>query len=177
MRIEYLHASKFGNGAMVAAEFKRQMAAQGVSVEVHHIREAKPSDLHPADLYVFSSPGRFGRPIGGMRRFLAKVALPPGTPYAILTTEAGPKPDKKTGRMPTEEELDKYQRVRPIMNEILQGKGLVSVAEDKVHVTALKGPREEGWQEKVRAFVDRIPVASTGSGDGRVAGQPHVSAA
>ena len=95
MNIEYLHASKYGNGAMVAAEFERQMAARGVSVEVHHIREAKPSDLHPADLYVFSSPGRLGKPIGGMRRFLTKVTLPAGTPSAILTTEAAPEPDRK----------------------------------------------------------------------------------
>jgi hypothetical protein len=42
------------------------------------------------------------------------------------------------------------------MNEILQGKGLVNVAEDKVHVTGLKGPLEQGWQEKVGAFVTRI---------------------
>jgi menaquinone-dependent protoporphyrinogen IX oxidase len=171
MRIEYLHASKFGNGAMVAAEFERQMAARGVSVEVHHIREAKPSELGSADLYVFSSPGRFGRPIGRMRRFLAKVVLPPGTSYAILTTEAAPKPDKKTGRMPTEgelAELARYQRMRPIMNEILRGKGLVSVAEDKIYVTGFKGPLEEGWQEKVRAFVGRIPVSSRESSGERV---------
>jgi hypothetical protein len=183
MRIEYLHASKLGHGAVVAAEFERQIEARGVSVEVHHIREANPSELHPADLYVFSSPGRFGKPIGGMRRFLKKVALPAGTPYAILTTEAGPKPDKKTGRMPTaeelartEEELAKYQRVRPIMNEILQGKGLVSVAEDKLHVTGLKGPLEEGWQAKVKAFVDRLPVTSTESDEERIGAQPRASA-
>jgi menaquinone-dependent protoporphyrinogen IX oxidase len=184
MKIEYLHASKFGNGATVAAYVKEQLAAEGVDVDVHHIREVRPAELPPADLYVFSSPGRFGKPIRGTRRFLKKVALPPGTPYAILTTEAGPKPDKQTGRMPTEEELAKaeqelakYQRVRPIMNEILQGKGLVSVAEDKVHVTGLKGPLEEGWQEKVRAFVDRIPVTSRESGEERVGAQPHTSAA
>ena len=50
------------------------------------------------------------------------------------------------------------QRVRPIMNEILQGKGLVEVAEDKVFVTGLKGPLEDGWQRKVEAFAARIPV-------------------
>jgi hypothetical protein len=27
MKIEYLHASKYGNGAMVAEEFSKQMAA------------------------------------------------------------------------------------------------------------------------------------------------------
>jgi hypothetical protein len=124
MKIEYFHASKFGNGAMVADEFKKQMVAEGVTVNVHHIREARPKELPPADLYLFSSPGRMGKPIGGMRRFLKKVRLPAGTKYAILTTEAAPKPDKKTGRTPTEEDTAKWQRVRPIMNEILQAKGL-----------------------------------------------------
>jgi hypothetical protein len=74
--------------------------------------------MPPADLYLFSSPGRMGKPIGGMRRFLKKTKLPSGTKYAILTTEGAPQPDKKTGRMPTEEELAKWQRVIPIMNEI-----------------------------------------------------------
>jgi hypothetical protein len=159
MKIEYLHASKYGDGAMVAEEFSRRMSARGVTVDVHHIREARPSELPPADLYLFSSPGRFGKPIGGMRRFLKKVELPAGTKYAILTTEAAPKPDRKTGRVPTDEELVATgQRVRPIMNEILQGKGLVEVAEDKVFVTGLKGPLEDGWQRKVEVFAARIPV-------------------
>jgi len=168
MTIEYLHASKYGNGATVAAEFKRQMATKGVVVDVHHVREVRPTELAAADLYVFSSPGRLGRPIGRMRRFLRKVKLPAGTRYAVLTTEAAPKPDKTTGRTPTEEELAKHQRVRPIINEILQGKGLVSVAEDKVYVTGLKGPLEDGWQTKVESFATRI-AASPGS-EGSVAG-------
>ncbi len=66
MKIEYLHASKYGNGAKVAAAFKQQMAVKGVVVDVHHIREVRPTELSPADLYLFSSPGRFGKPIGGM---------------------------------------------------------------------------------------------------------------
>jgi menaquinone-dependent protoporphyrinogen IX oxidase len=156
MRIEYLHASKFGNGAMVAARFKEEMAARGVDVHVRHIRDVRPSELSTAGLYVFSSPGRFGKPIGAMRRFLKKVRLPAGTRYAILTTEAAPKPDKKTGRLPTEDEMARWQRVRPMMNEILRGKGLVKVGEDRVLVTGLKGPLEEGWEMKVDAFAAAI---------------------
>lgn len=156
MRIEYVHASKYGNGATVAAEFKREMAAKGADVDVHHIRTVKPTQLPPADLYVFSSPGRLGKPIRGMRRFLTKVNLASGTRYAILTTEAKPKPDRKTGRMPTEEEVAKYQRVRPIMNELLQAKGLINIAEDKIYVTGLRGPLEDGWQDKLHGFVARI---------------------
>ena len=158
MKIEYLHASKYGNGVMVAEEFSKQMMARSVTVNVHHITAMSPKELPPADLYLFSSPGRMGKPIGGMRRFLKKVGLPAGTKYAILTTELAPQPDKKTGRVPTEQEMAKWQRVRPVMNEILQGKGLVEVAEDKVLVTGLKGPLEQGWQQKVEAFVARIPL-------------------
>ncbi len=158
MRIEYFHASKFGNGAMVAEEFKRLMAAKGITVNVYHVRDARPKEIAPADLYVFSSPGRIGKPIGSMRRFLKKAQLPPGSRYAILTTEAPPKPDKKTGKVPTEEEFAKYQRIRPIMNELLQAKGMSKVAEGKVLVNpnTLKGPLEDGWQEKVEAFAAQI---------------------
>ena len=121
-------------------------------------------------MYVFGSPGRIGKPIRRMRRFLKKVDLPAGTRYAILTTEVAPKPDKKTGRRPTEAELAKHQRVRPIMNELLQDKGLVKVAEDTVHVTGLKGPLEDGWKKKVQAFAAEVlggiaerPDAGTGA--------------
>jgi multimeric flavodoxin WrbA len=157
MRIEYFHASKFGNGATVAEEFKTLMAARGVDVEVHHIRDASPRHVPAADLYVFSSPGRMGKPIGSMRRFLKKLTLPAGTRYALLVTEAAPRPDKN-GQLPTEEERARWQRVVPIMNETLQNKGLVEVAEEKVQVTAMKGPLEDGWRQKVAAFANRLPV-------------------
>jgi len=158
MQIEYVHASKFGNGARVAEFFRVQMAARGVTVDVHHVRAMRRRELAPADVYVFSSPGRMGRPIGSMRRFLKRLTVPAGTRYALLTTEGKPRPDKKSGKVPTEEELARYQRVRPIMNEILEGKGLVEVAEEKVYVTGLKGPLEDGWQRKVEAFAASLPT-------------------
>jgi hypothetical protein len=158
MKIEYFHASKYGNGARVAEEFQRLMAAQGVTVNIHHIRDVRPKELPLADLYLFSSPGRCGKPTWGMRRFLKNAQLPSGTKYAILNTELAPQPDKKTGRMPTEEELAKWQRMIPIMNERLQAQGLVKVAEGRVLVTRLKGPLEEDWQKKVEAFASQIPI-------------------
>jgi hypothetical protein len=158
MKIEYFHASKFGNGAMVAEEFKKLMAAKGVTVNVHHIRDARPKEIMTADLYVFSSPGRFGKPISSMRRFLKKAQLLPGAGYAILTTESPPVPDKKTGKMPTEEEFARYERVRPIMNELLQAKGMKKIAEGKVTVNpnTLKGPLQVGWEKTVETFATQI---------------------
>ena len=158
MKIEYFHASKYGNGAKVAEEFKRQMVAKGVIVNVRHIRDAKPKEIPAADLYLLSSPGRMGKPTWGMRRFLKKAKLPSGTKYAILTTESAPQPDKKTGQMPTEEEQARWHRIIPIMNEILQEKGLIKVANGKILVAGLKGPLEEGWQKKVEVFASQIPI-------------------
>jgi flavodoxin len=160
MTIAYYHASKFGNGAMVAEEFRKIMQARGIPVTVAHIRDANPAHLPQADLYVFSSPGRFGKPKGNARRFLRKVSLDPGTPYAILTTQGAPKPDPKTGSMPSQEEQDRWERVIPIMNELLEAKGLTKAAEGAVLVTGLKGPLEEGWQDKVAAFADQIMAAT-----------------
>ena len=143
---------------MVAEEFKKQMAARDVTVTVHHIKDTRPTEMTAADLYLFSSPGRMGKPIGAMRRFLKKARLPSGTRYAILTTEGAPQPVKNTGRIPSEEEQARYQRVIPVMNEILQEKGLIKVAEGKVLVTGMKGPLEEGWQKKVEALASQIPI-------------------
>lgn len=159
MKIEYFHASKYGNGALVAEEFKKQMAAKGVTVNVHHVRDAKPKEMPQADLYLFSSPGRFGKPIGDMHRLLKKAILPQGTKYAVLVTELAPGADKKTGELPTDEELGKCQRVIPVMNQVLQERGMVKVAEGKILVNGLKGPLEEGWQKKVEAFVSQIPIS------------------
>ena len=158
MIIEYFHASKYGNGARVAEEFQKLMAARGVTVNVHHSRDVRPWEIPPADLYLFSSPGRCGKPTWGMRRFLKKAQLPPGAKYAILNTELAPQPNKKTGRLPTPEELARWQRMIPIMNERLQQKGLVKVAEGKILVTGLKGPLQEGWQKDVKTFAGQIPL-------------------
>src|ERR1044072_8510288 len=156
MKILYVHASKYGNGARVAEEFRTQMADHGSAVEVHHVDEVSPKAIPPADLYVFSSPGRMGRPIRSIRRFLKDLRLPRGTRYGLLTTEMAPQPDKKTGRIPTEDEICRFQHVRPIMIEILQHKGLLKAAEEKVYVTDLKGPLEDGWEDKVRTYADTI---------------------
>jgi len=159
MKIEYFHASKHGNGAKVAEEFQRQMAAKGVTVDVHHVKNIKPKEIPSADLYVFSSPGRFGKPIGDMRGFLNKANLTAGTKYAVLVTELAPDPEKAIRLPATEEELGKCQRVIPVINEMLQKKGLVKVAEGKIFVTGIKGPLEPNWQKEVETFASRIPIS------------------
>lgn len=154
MHVAYYHASRFGNGAAVAAKFAEIMTARGATVDVQHMRDADPGSLPAADLYVFSSPGIMGKPRRTARSFVKHVRLAPDARYAILTTEVAAKPDKN-GQMPDPEKLARWQRVMPIMKELLAGKG-VEVAEATVRVTDLKGPLEEGWEDKVRAFADQL---------------------
>ena len=54
--------------ALPAAGAPAYLRGTGLA-SVQHIRDASPKDLPPADLYVFSSPGRFGKPKGNARRF------------------------------------------------------------------------------------------------------------
>jgi hypothetical protein len=54
--------------------------------------------------------------------------------------------------MPAQEELDRWEQVIPIMNELLEAKGLKKIAEGAVLVTGIKGPLEEGWQKKGCGF-------------------------
>jgi len=176
MKNEYYHASKYGNGARVAEEFKKQMDAKGISVNVHHIKEVNPKEVPPADLYLFSSPGRFGKPIGDMKKFLNKLNLPSGTNYAVMVTELAPKPDEQI-RYPSEEDLGKCQRVISGMDELLQEKGLIKVAEGKIFVTGIKGPLEENWRKEVEVFVSRIAVTDDTQDDERLSNSNIVSIA
>jgi hypothetical protein len=158
MKIEYYHASRYGNGATVADEFKQQMSTKGVTVSVQHVREVKPDQIPRADLYVFSSPGRFGKPIGDMDHFLKKAKLPSGSKYAIMVTELCPKPEEVEERIPVDEKAGKCQRVISSINQLLQKKGLVNVAEGKIFVTGMKGPLENNWQKQVEILCAKILV-------------------
>lgn len=158
MKVEVYHASKFGNGAAVAKELQRVLELKGHQTSVHHIDESSPKELPPADLYVFGSPTRFGRPIGSMRRFAKKVRLPPGAKYAVYATHGAAVPDKKTGRIPTDEEMSRLRKTIPVLDEILKEKGFLKVADKMFLVSAeeLKGHLKDGWQGGVEEFANAI---------------------
>lgn len=158
MKVEIFHASKYGNGEKVVAHLHGLLVAKGHQANFRHVRDAKPKEMPPADLYVFCSPTRIGKPIGKMRSFLKKARLPEGARYALIATYGQPTPNKKTGEMPTQEEIEKYQRNLPIMEEMLKGKGAVKVAELKVFVTgiAMKDSLEQDWEKKMEAFASLL---------------------
>jgi flavodoxin len=158
MKIEIFHASKYGNGAKVAEELSILLGAKGHEVKVHHIDDAKPKELPSADMYIFGSPTRFGGPIGEMKRFLKKAELPSGSKYAVFATHGEILPNKKTGIMPTQAEINKMRKTIPTLDEILKEKGMVKIAEKIFEVSAdeMKGHLLDGWKERAAAFAAQI---------------------
>lgn len=157
MKVEIYHASKYGNGEKVVAYLQGLMVAKGHEADHRHIRDAKPKEMPAADIYVFCAPTRLGKPIGKMRRFLKKARLPDGAKYALIATHGEPAPNKKTGEMPSLEEIEKYQQNLPAMEAILKEKGAVKVAEMKVYVkNTMKGPLADGWEKVVEEFAAKL---------------------
>jgi len=156
MKTEIYFESKFGNGKRVVEKLAKDLTSKGHVVGLHNINDVSPKEMPPADLYVFSSPTRLGKPVGSMRRFTKKVKAPQGAKYALIATHGAAIPNKKTGLMPTIEEMEKWQRTLSIMEENLSQKGMVKIADLKVYVLDFKGPLEEGWESKVAAFADQV---------------------
>ncbi len=94
---------------------------------------------------------------GAHQPVLARGPLLAGSPHIEQrVVDPAPGPDKRTGRIPTEQELAARQRARPILNQLLTGKGLAPVAEEVVYVTGLRGPLEAGGQDMVQRLVNLI---------------------
>lgn len=166
MRIEIYHASKYGNGAKIAEELERVLESRGQQASVHHVGDVGPKEVPLADLYVFGAPTRVGKPIGSMLRFVKKAALPQGARYALFATHADEVPDKKTGKMPTPQELDARRKNIPTLDAVLRNRGMVKVADKVFGVVmdekksslkeTMAGQLKEGWQKRAEEFADAI---------------------
>lgn len=155
VKIAMYYESKSGNNQKIIERLRELLAARGNQVEAQRISDVDPKAIAPADLYVFSSPTMMGKPVRSMRKFLKKAQLSPGAKYALIATHLAVRPDKKTGKMPTEEETAKWQRTLPVMSELLEGKG-TKVSEEKIYVKDMKGPLEDDWEKKVSSLADRF---------------------
>ena len=88
---------------------------------VHHIDRVKPKEVQPADLYN-RLPTRFGA-YRKHEKFVESLPAT-GSRYAVFATHTDGAPDKKTGRLPTQEELDR-EKDHPELDQLLKDKGLI----------------------------------------------------
>ena len=145
MKINIIYASWFGNGKEVVEELAEILIEKKQDVKLFSIMEKVndkiPDKIPEADLYIFSSPTRkFSLP-ANMKKFITGFIPPKSqTSYALMTTYMDPRTIA----------LKK-------MESILNSKGMQKTADDfKVKTLGLKGPPENGYTEKLRAFAEEI---------------------
>jgi len=111
-------------------------------VTLYSLMEESAGAVPDAELYIFSSPTRkFSLP-KNVRDYLGAFVPPrSGTRYALMTTYMDP---RTIG-------LKKMQA-------LLDSKGMLKAAEDcRIKALGLKGPLENGHDEMLLAFADRLP--------------------
>ena len=141
MKVFIAYESKYGNGKKVVDQLQNALKGKGHEVQVGSVREVKPNSVPRADLYIFHSPTHMGSPVGKVKKFLKKMEIPQkDAKYALMATHMDP--DAKT--------LAK-------MDVFVQSKGMTKSSEGlKVMVKGMKGPLEEGWEQKVEAFASEL---------------------
>jgi flavorubredoxin len=137
-----MYASWFGNGKKLVEKLAEILVQKHHDVTLYSLME-KPADAVPdAELYIFSSPTRkFSLP-KNVRDYLSAFVPPrSGTRYALMTTYMDP---RTIG-------LAKMQA-------LLDSKGMLKAAEDcRIKALGLKGPLENGHDQKLLAFADSLP--------------------
>jgi flavorubredoxin len=136
-----VYASWFGNGKKLVEELAEVLAEERHDVTVLSLMDEPAGTAPDADLYIFSSPTRkFNLPTN-VRDFVSKFVPPrSGARYALMTTYMDP---RTIG-------LKKMQA-------ILDSKGMRKIADDcRIKSLGLKGPLEDGYDRKLRAFAGDI---------------------
>jgi flavodoxin len=141
MKVCITYESKFGNGKKVVDHLENTLKGKGHEVQVCLARETRPNALPQADLYIFHSPTHMGSPVGKIKKFLKKMEIPQNdAKYALTATHMDP--NATTVRK---------------MDAFLKSKGMTKVADGlQVMVKGMKGPLEEGWEQKIEAFASEI---------------------
>ena len=141
MKVCIAYESKYGNGKKCVEHLQNTISEKGHEVEIHSVHDIKPNSIPSADLYVFSAPTQMGKAAGKMRKFLKKLDIKPeSAKYALMTTYWDP----KTKSLQT-------------MDDLLKSTGMAKVSAGlKIKVGGMKGPLEEGYQQKIEDFATEI---------------------
>jgi len=141
MKVCIAYESKYGNGKKCVEHLKDIIIKKGHAVDLFSVRDVKPNDLLQADIYMFSAPTQIGSPARKMKKFLKKINITQeGAKYALITTHSS-------------DETEALEK----MEKILQPTGMAKITGGlKIKVTGMKGPLEEGYEEKIEAFANDI---------------------
>ncbi len=147
MRVSIIYQSTHGNNRLVANHVRNAMTLLGHDVESHNVYDVTPQEVSASDLLVFSAPTHIQRAPRKIRSFLKSLArIGVYGDYALIATRL---PDAL--KLPNARTLD-------MMEESFEGSGGRIVGKLELISDDMRGPLEEGWEEKVDAFLADIIV-------------------
>ncbi|MEM2870468.1 MAG: hypothetical protein QW379_08660 [Thermoplasmata archaeon] len=113
MKVAIIYHSRYGNGKKCVDCVENLLKSGGHEVLVLRANESNPSQIPPADLYIFSGATEAFTIARPLRTYLKALPVLQGKKYALINTHAMMKP-----------------RALPKMEKILSGKkGMVKIAE------------------------------------------------
>jgi flavodoxin len=147
-KVSILFLSKYGNGKMAMESLNELLAKEGHEVQMFSVADHSPDQVPDSDLYVFSTPVHMGKLPGKMRKY-AKKFRPKrkGGRYALVVTHA------------SEPEGERWSPTRTVetMNELLGLAGMDRARDEVlIRVKDMKGPLEDGWEDKVKTLAEDI---------------------
>lgn len=147
-KVSISYLSKYGNGKRAMEMLNELLANEGHEVFMFSVADSKPDQVPDSDLYVFSTSVHAGKPPGKMRKYARKFQPKAhGAKYALVVTHA------------SEPEGEKWSPTRTVemMNELLGSVGMVKAKEEVlIRVKDMKGPLEDGWEDKVKTMAEDI---------------------
>ena len=141
MNVCITYYSKFGNGVKCVEYVGESLKKKGNQVELLSVKAVKPDSLPSADLYIFSSPTRFGRPSGKMKKFLKELKIGNAeAKYALMGTF-----------------WEGQSKTIDILSQIMDEKGMTRACEGVlVKVGKIKGPLADDYQKTLDSFVEKL---------------------
>jgi flavodoxin len=147
-KISISYISKYGNGKMAMERLRGFLLEDGHDVSIDSISDVNPDQIPESDLYVFSTSVHAGKPPGKMRKFVGKLSRGGGK-YALVVTH-----------LPNPEEKPKWRKTEGIMNDALRSAGLTPISDClSLEVKGMKGPLEDGWEDKIRNLAISLSAA------------------
>lgn len=147
-KVSISYLTKYGNNKQAMERLRERLDELGHEVNLFSVSDIKPDQIPGSDLYVFSTSVHMGKPPGKMRTFTKRFTAKGGEPiYALVVTHASE---------PTGEKWSPTQTVE-IMHQMLGQKGMKPITKELlIRVKDLKGPLEDGYEEKIDQLAKSI---------------------
>jgi flavorubredoxin len=142
-KISISYQSKYGNRKKAMEYLARILEEKGNEVSVFSMADTGPNQIPDSDIYVFSTSVHMGKPPRKTRGYVKKFKG--NGRYALVVTHA------------SEPEGHKYSPPQTIemMTELIGSTGLTPASDPLlIRVVDMKGPLEEGWEDKVRGLAE-----------------------